>query len=253
MDSSEPSVIPLKRRVGVTAMERGLSILDAFLTEGDSRGLAELARATQLPKPTVLRSLASMERMGYVVRLPDRRYKLGPRLLQLGDAYRARFRLGDHVLPVLHHLTRATSESASLHVRERDQRLSLFRVEGPQLVRDVRPPYPSLMPLDETSMGQVLTKSVWAEEAARGQGRVYFSAGIHNPLVASLSTAVYGLEGELVGALALSGPVGRLARADLDALARQLLDAARGLSRSLGGRPVAWVEQPELIRPDDQG
>lgn len=239
--------------MGVTAMERGLSILDAFLGEGGSRGLAELARATLLPKPTILRSLASMERMGYVVRLPDRRYKLGARLLQLGDAYRARFRLDDHVLPVLNGVAQSTGESASLHVRERDRRLILFRIEGPQLVRDVQPAHPQLLPLDETSMGQVLSRSDWAEECARGQARVYFSAGIHNPLTASLSTAVYGLEGRLVGALALSGPVDRLGTADLAILGKQLLDAARGLSRKLGALPVPGSEFPEIIRPNGKG
>jgi len=230
-------------------MERGLSILDAFLGAGDSRGLAELARATHLPKPTVLRSLASMERMGYVVRLPDRRYKLGARLLQLGDAYRARFRLDDHVLPVLNGVAHSTGESASLHVRERDSRLNLFRIEGPQLVRDVQPAHPQLLPLDGTSMSQVLTHSNWAEECARGQGCVYFTAGLINPLTASLSTAVYGVEGRLVGALSLSGPVERLGMADLPALAKQLLDAARGLSRKLGALPVPGNDVPELIRP----
>lgn len=236
--------------MGVTAMERGLSILDAFLGDGDSRGLAELARATQLPKPTVLRSLASMERMGYVVRLPDRRYKLGARLFQLGEAYRARFRLGDHVVPVLNGVAQRTGESASLHVREQDCRLSLFRVDGPQLVRDVQPAFPQMQPLDGTSMSHVLRGSDWAEELGRGRGRVYFTAGVHNPLTASLSTPVYGLEGRLVGALSISGPIGRLGTADLPALARLLLDAARGLSRKLGALPMPGTDEPELIRPN---
>ena len=58
------------RKDGVTAAERALAILDAFIGDG-SRGLAELAKATALAKPTVLRLLVSLERAGYVVRLSD--------------------------------------------------------------------------------------------------------------------------------------------------------------------------------------
>ena len=109
---------------GVKAAERGLAVLDSFIDQG-TRGLAEIAKATGLAKPTVLRLLASLERAGYVVRLNDGDYQLGAKLLQLGTTYRANFRLDQHVMPTLEHLAASTQESATFHIREGDRRMSL--------------------------------------------------------------------------------------------------------------------------------
>ncbi|WP_248707899.1 helix-turn-helix domain-containing protein [Sediminicoccus sp. KRV36] len=229
-------------------MERSLAILDAFLGPLQSRGLSELARATQLPKPTVLRSLVSLERMGYVVRLADGRYQLGARLLQLGEAYRAHFRLEDHVLPVLRHLATVTGESAAFQVREQEKRLTLFRVESPQSVRDVQG-LPALLPLDGTSVSQALLRADWAAELARGRPAVFYTAGKLNPQTASLSTAVYGVGGLLRGALNISGPIERVSAADLSALAHHIAVAAARLSTGLGAPMPERQPAPELIRP----
>src|SRR4051794_6434726 len=106
LPSASSRIMPASReRQGVTAVERALAILDAFLGEG-SRGLADLAKATGLAKPTVLRALVSLERTGYIVRLSDSRYQLGAKAMQLGAAYRANFRLDQHVLPVLQWLAK---------------------------------------------------------------------------------------------------------------------------------------------------
>lgn len=250
--SGEPDQAPpggaTRRANGVTAVERGLAILDAFLGGGASCGLSELARATGLPKPTVLRSLVSLERMGYVVRLAEGRYQLGGRLVQLGDAYRAQFRLEDHVLPVLRHLAQVTRESASLQIREQQHRLTLFRVESPQSVRDVQS-YAGRVPLDGTAASRVLALANWAEEAARAHPRVYTTAGQRNPQIASMSTPVFGVEGRVIGALTVSGPIGRMAEADLPGMACQVAKAAWGLSSALGAPARVEFQGAELVRP----
>ena len=238
---------PPRRLGGVMAVERGLAILDAFLDAGPSRGLSELARATRLPKPTVLRCLVSMERAGYVVRLTDGRYQLGGRLLQLGDGYRANFRLEDHVLPALRHLAELTGESASLQIREQDHRLTLFRVESRQSVRDVQS-YAGRVPLDGTAASRVLALADWAEEVARGHARVHVTAGQRNPQIASMAAPVYGVGGRLVGSLTISGPIGRMAEADLPAMAWRVAEAAWGLSAALGAPARGAFRPPELIR-----
>ena len=247
-DSQDVTPPATRKPVGVIAVERGLAILDAFLGPPESRGLSELPRATELPKPTVLRSLASLERMGYVVRLANGRYQLGAQLLQLGDTYRAHFRLEDHVLPVLHQLSLATGESASFQIREQEGRLTLFRVESLQSVRDVqsvrRP-----VPLDDTSASRALMAADWAADLRRGRPQVFYTAGLLNPQTASLATAVYGVGGALRGALTVSGPIERLRVADLEALATRLAEAAARLSLALGAPPRPEPLVPELIRP----
>lgn len=241
-------VSPLRQAGGIVAVERSLAILNAFLGGEDSRGLSELARATGLAKPTVLRNLVSLERMGYVARLADGRYQLGARLLVLGDAYRARFRLEDHVLPVLRKLAAATGESASFQVMQDGQRLMLYRIEGPQTVRDVQD-LSGFLPLDGASISQALTRADWAADLARGRPCVFFTAGLTNRQTASMACAVHGVAGVLRGALNISGPVERMATANLAALAGEVAAAAGRLSASLGASMPARPAAPELIRP----
>lgn len=235
------------RSGGIVAVERSLAILDAFLGDTPSRGLSELARSTGLAKPTVLRNLVSLERGGYVVRLADGRYQLGARLLQLGEAYRAQFRLKDHVMPVLEQLAAATGETATFQVRVRDQRLELFCVESPQVVRIARL-IPDMHPLDRTSISQALQRGDASMEMARRQQAVFFSAGLMNPQTASFATAIWGPPGVLRGALSVSGPIARILAADLPSMAAQLAAAARNLSALLGGAFPEGMQAPELIR-----
>jgi DNA-binding IclR family transcriptional regulator len=231
-----PSALPAARKTqGVNAVERALAVLDAFIGDG-SRGLAELAKATALAKPTVLRLLVSLERSGYVVRLADGRYQLGARVMQLGATYRSNFRLDQHVLPVLAQLAAETRESAAFHIRESGCRLMLFRVESPQAVRDVPRPA-ALIPLDETSTGHVLTTAAWPIQDEDGRVPVYFTSGVYDAQTASVSTAVFSAGPVLAGALTISGPVGRFNATQVRDVAAQLAAAAAALSATLGANP----------------
>ncbi|WP_298885273.1 helix-turn-helix domain-containing protein [uncultured Bradyrhizobium sp.] len=216
---------------GVATVQRTLAILDSFIGSG-TRSLAEIAKITGLAKPTVMRSLVSLYEAGYVVRLSDGRYALGAKTFQLGSTYRANFNLEHHVLPALQQLSEQTLESSAFHVRERDQRLCLFRVDSPQLVRDVARPA-NLAPLDLTSTGQVLSTAHWADRIGGG-AQIFVSSGVYDTVTASLSTAVFGHEGALVGAMTVSGPIERIRQADLEALASRLTDASHRLSLVLG-------------------
>ncbi|MCW3474659.1 IclR family transcriptional regulator [Limobrevibacterium gyesilva] len=236
---------PTRKTQGVNAVERALTLLDAFVGDG-SRGLAELAKATALAKPTALRLLVSLERLGYVVRLSDGRYQLGAKVMQLGATYRSNFRLDQHVLPVLQRLAEATRESAAFHIREKNSRLCLFRVESPQAVRDFQRPA-ALVALDSTSTGQVLKTAAWPG-LDDGRGTLVFaSARVYDTQTASVSTAVFGAGQALAGALTVSGPAERFTADVIVSVADELVQAARGLSSVLGA-PMPPVSAPPSIQ-----
>jgi DNA-binding IclR family transcriptional regulator len=229
---------------GVKAAERGLAILDAFIERG-TLGLADIAKATGLAKPTLLRLLASLGKTGYVVRLSDGRYQLGAKLMALGAVYRSNFKLDQHVLPVLEHLATVTRESATFHIREGDHRMSLFRVESPQAVRDVVKPATMVL-LDETSTGSVLQAAAWPEP--NEPLTIYCSSGVYDTQTASVSTAVFAAGPVLAGALTVSGPVGRFGAAHSREIAGQLAAAACGLSTVLGAPMILPSRRPRIIR-----
>ena len=77
---------------GVAAVDRALSILDAF-TESDAKlSLAEISKRTGLYKSTVLRLMKSLEKFGYMFRSEDGAYSLGSKTLFLGSLYQRQFR-----------------------------------------------------------------------------------------------------------------------------------------------------------------
>src|SRR5256885_8835193 len=89
---------PMAAEGGVAAVERALSILEAFAEADDMLTLAELAKRTGLYKSTILRLSKSLESHGYLLRTADGNYRLGAKLLYLGSLYQRHFRTADVVV-----------------------------------------------------------------------------------------------------------------------------------------------------------
>jgi DNA-binding IclR family transcriptional regulator len=225
---------------GVAAIDRALRVLDAFLGDDAPLTLAELSRRADLVNPTTLRALVSLGRAGYVVRLADGRYQLGAKVMRLGTTYQRNFKLEDHVVPALEELVAATSESASFYIREGDKRLCLFRVDSPQSVRDVSR-VGELAPIDETSAGQVFT--TFSEHGSRTDASYYVfaSSGIRDSQTASISTPVFGSDGQLFGTLTLSGPTTRFGAVETTRMTQLLRATASNLTSVLGGAAPSGI------------
>ncbi|SHF05411.1 transcriptional regulator, IclR family [Modicisalibacter ilicicola DSM 19980] len=98
----------------VEAVERALTILEAFDATEECFTLAELANATGFYKSTLLRLLGSLERFDYVQRGGDGRYRLGPTPWRLARRHLPSRRLEARVQPVLDALAAASGETATL-------------------------------------------------------------------------------------------------------------------------------------------
>ena len=69
---------------GVAAVERALTVVDAFRERDHSLTLTELSRRTGFYKSTILRLADSLGKFGYLHRLDDGSFRLGPKPLLLG-------------------------------------------------------------------------------------------------------------------------------------------------------------------------
>lgn len=122
---------------GVAAVERALTILDAFRESDQSLTLTEISKRVGFYKSTTLRLAESLEKFGYLRRLEDGAFRLGPKPLFLGSLYQRHFRLAEFVPPVLRQIAAELNEGASFFVRENDQRVCVHRVESARAIRDV--------------------------------------------------------------------------------------------------------------------
>src|ERR671934_84899 len=119
---------PAVRRVA--AVERALAVLDALSDGNVELGTNEIARRTGINASTVSRLLATLAGAGIVEHVTATgRYRLGLRLLQLGNAVLARLDLREVARPHLQALVAATGETATLSTPgERD---AITNAQGP--------------------------------------------------------------------------------------------------------------------------
>ena len=83
-----------ERSSGVAVLDRAFAILNAFGPTDDRLTLAELSRRTDLYKSTVLRLLGALEHGGFVRKLNDGQYAIGPQPLRLAALYQRSFQVG---------------------------------------------------------------------------------------------------------------------------------------------------------------
>jgi DNA-binding IclR family transcriptional regulator len=218
---------------GVAAVDRALSVLGAFRSGDRALNLTELADRTKLYKSTVLRLLASLEHARLIVRQGEGVYALGPEIARLHAVFTGSFSLESQVLPVLRDLVAATHESAAFHVRQGDQRLCLYRVDSPHIVRD-HTKAGDLLPLNRGAGGRVLCAFAGARgavhEKIRKEGYVEIDSD-RVPDLSGISAPVFGAEGQLVGAVTLTMPTSRKRPTFVQAVRK----AAAQLTQRLGG------------------
>lgn len=239
---------------GVAALNRAFAILSAFQSGEKSASLAQLARRTGLYKSTILRLLGTLEHGGFVCRLEDGGYSIGPEPLRLAQIYQDSFRLRHVLEPILQQLCADSEETAVFYVRQGNRSVALHRVEPARGVRfSVREG--EHFPIDHGASGKVLMAFSRPYRTAFEPIRERLwcvSYGEHDPDTASASVPVFGSGDALVGALTLSGPMDRMACADaMRSACRLLLAASARASEALGGNPLGFAFAMKLVDAHD--
>lgn len=229
----------------VAAVERALSILNAFRTGDVFLSLGELSARTGLYKSTILRLNQSLERHGYLVHDEHRGYAVGPSTLRLAAFYQASFRPDEVILPVLQHLVDKTSESAAFQVRVGDSRICVYRVESPHRLRDHLRPGDTL-PLNRGAAGTLFLAFAQPHDPASERIRkqlVVTSVNQTAEGMAAIAVPIFDGANKVFGAIVLSGPATRF---DSSANARfepLMLAAARTVTAAVGGDPAVFDER----------
>ena len=191
----------------VEAVERALTILDAFEEPGQEKSLAELSERTGYYKSTILRLCGSLERFGYLLRQADGRFRLGVRLWQLGSLYRKEFLSAAVVRPALARLRQISDETASFYVRDGDHRICLYRLNANQPIRHHLEEGERL-PLRNGAAGRLLL--AFTEQHHPGAPEIReagftISLGERDPDIAAIAVPVFDRSGTIAGALTVSG------------------------------------------------
>ncbi len=207
-------------------MGKAVAVLDGLAAHG-SLNLAGLVGATGLPRATTYRLATALVSYGLVDKGPDGTYRLGSQLVELGRlAGQRRRSLAHAATPVLEKLRDATGESVQLFVAEGARRICVVSLESPHSLRTIVAIGASL-PMDKGSAGRVLAGD--PQTLARGWSE---SVEERELGVASVSAPV-SLDGAVVAAVSVSGPVERTSRAPAQRYASLVVAAAKEVSAAL--------------------
>lgn len=233
---------------GVASVERALTILDVFTDRDKSLTLTEISKRAGFYKSTTLRLAESLEKFGYLRRLEDGTYRLGPKPLFLGSLYQKHFSTSDFIPQAMQRMSDELREGISFFVRDDDRRVCLHRVDAPRSIRDSIHEGDTL-PLNVGASGHVLLAFSGLSGERYDQiraSRYAISLGERDPETSAVASPVFAVNQRLVGALTVSGPKYRLDKATLEAVVPTLHKYAAELTEAFGG---TWPNAVKGLRP----
>ncbi|BBE08328.1 IclR family transcriptional regulator [Mycoavidus cysteinexigens] len=245
-------------KTSIQVIERMMWLLDALATHAKPVSLKELAQQTQLHPSTAHRILNDMVSCRFVDRSEPGIYRLGMRLLELGNLVKARLSVRDTALGPMHELRQLTGQTINLSVRQGDEIVYIERAyserSGMQVVRSIG----ARAPLHLTSVGKLFLAMDEAENvqayiartglAGHTQNSITHSAKLARELehvrqhgyardneelelgVRCVAAGIHDDTNQLVAGLSLSAPADRMQNAWL----AQLSETASRISRLLG-------------------
>lgn len=145
----------LQSRTSIQVIERMMLLLDALALHPDPVALKDLAHETRLHPSTAHRILNDLVACRLVDRTDPGLYRLGMRLLELGNLVKARLDVREASLELMRKLHRLTGQTVNLSVRQGDEIVYVERSyserSGMQVVRAIG----GRAPLHLTSTGKL--------------------------------------------------------------------------------------------------
>jgi IclR family acetate operon transcriptional repressor len=241
----------------VAAVERAMTVLDALSNGAHELGTNEIARRTGINASTVSRLLATLVGSGIVEHVPETgRYRLGLRLLQLGNAVLGRLDLREVARTHIRELASETGETATLSAPgERDAITVDFAQSSASVQSVAQLGRPSIG--HATATGKVLLafgtaqlppgtlkrytdrtttdrRKLTAElDRVRRQGYAE-AVGEREAHLNAIAAPVFGARDELTAIVGVQGPSSRFGREPMRAALDALLAHAEEISRALG-------------------
>jgi IclR family pca regulon transcriptional regulator len=113
------------------SLERGLAILCVFTPDRPALGISELSRELALTRSTTHRYVATLASLGFLEQDDStRKYRLGPRVLDLGFSMLGSLELREIAAPHLRRLTETTGHTSNLAIRDDTDVILIDRIRG---------------------------------------------------------------------------------------------------------------------------
>ncbi|MEU0208865.1 IclR family transcriptional regulator [Streptomyces canus] len=161
------SAVPSEPPPGNRSVARALAILELLARTQGSLGLAEIAKAQELPKSSVLSLLRALAAASFVRLDEDGRYLLGIRSFEVGSAYLRQMTPLREVEAELRHLTEALAVTSHFAVIQGEDVVYLAKHDPPQGFIRLASSLGARLPATSTAVGLAQLAYRQKEVAAR--------------------------------------------------------------------------------------
>lgn len=242
----------------VQVIERMFTLMDVLASREDAISLKEISEKTGLHPSTTHRLLNDLATGRFVDRSQPGCYRLGMRLLELGNLVKNRLNVRDAALVPMRELHKSIQQPVNLSVRQGDEIVYIERSyserSGMQVVRSIG----GRAPLHLTSVGKLFLAADDPQRVRAYATRTGLSGHTKNSLtqlpalerelsrvqqygvahdneelelgVRCMAAGIYDDQGTLVAGLSISAPAGQLT----DEWLPKLQDTVRDISKTLG-------------------
>jgi DNA-binding IclR family transcriptional regulator len=245
----------------VSALIRGLRLLECFSPRQPEMTLTELVRAGGYSKTATYRLLLTLESAGWLQRTSQGAFRLTLKAFHVGSIAVNSLDVRTQAVPIMGALAAATGDTVYLVVPDAGRAVCLEKVEGshglavaelqvggsqplhmgagPRALLAFREeellPMLQRTDLEQRTAATLSSPEDLAEDLAETRRRGYaISRGDATSGVGALGAPVFDATGRAVAALSVGGLLDRVAPEREPQLAAQLLDACRALSARLG-------------------
>ncbi len=245
----------------VQVIERMFTLIDVLASREEAISLKEISEKSGLHLSTTHRLLNDLATGRFVEHPQPGSYRLGMRLLELGNLVKSRLNVRDAALLPMRELHKLIQQPVNLSLRQGDEIVYIERAyserSGMQVVRAIG----GRAPLHLTSVGKLFLAADDPQRVRAYATRTGLSGHTKNSLtqlstlerelskvrqygiahdneelelgVRCMAAGIYDDQGTLVAGLSISAPAGRLEEAWLP----KLQSTAREISRTLGFKP----------------
>ncbi|MGZ4413049.1 MAG: IclR family transcriptional regulator [Gaiellaceae bacterium] len=176
------------------SLERGLAILSAFRSGRPMVGVSELAREVGLSRSTAHRYVSTLATLGYLQKDAEtQKYRLGPRVLDLGFSALNSIELREVAAPHLRELSDQSGYTVNMAVLDGLDIVYVERCRSPrsgQREIDLNLHVGSRLPAYCTSLGKVLLAYLPDDERAAALAKIDFASRGPNTLLSEEALVV---------------------------------------------------------------
>lgn len=264
------SNVDMDEKYRLQILSRAISVLFAFSARQPERTLDALAHGLDINKTSLLRILRTLEMERFVLR-DGERYRLGPRVLDLGSVFLSTLSVHDAALPEMAHLAASCGQTVSLAILDEFD-VVYIGIEHAQREVGIQGEVGGRHPAHATGLGKVMLADLEPErldalligrDLRRLTHRTIVDPDVLRERLIAVRRDGYALDdeeraigirclaapirnhdGRVTAALSLAGPIFHMLDETLPFVRSSMLEAVERISSKLGYNPGLVTTRP---------